>query len=316
MTMSGVGSETKKLDGRATAKAIRAEVAAGVAALAASREVTPGLTVLIVGEDPASQVYVRNKARMAEKVGMRSALERLPAETDEATLLERVAALNADPSVHGILVQLPLPKQIDADKVLLAIDPAKDVDAFHPVNVGRMTAGLPGFLPCTPAGVIELLRRHEIEMKGKHAVVVGRSNIVGKPMALLLLREHCTVTICHSRTTDLAAHTREADILVAAAGVRAMIGAEHIRPGAVVVDVGIHRVEDEASCRELFGDDAKRLAALRDKGATLVGDVHPAQADGRAGWFSPVPGGVGPLTIAMLMHNTLVAARRSVGLAG
>ena len=313
--MTEVESPTQKLDGKATAKTIRDETKAGVADLVASHGVTPGLTVIIVGDDPASQVYVRNKAKMAEMIGMRSTLDRLPAETDEATLLARVEALNADPDVHGILVQLPLPKQIDADKVLLAIDPAKDVDAFHPVNVGRMTAGLPGFLPCTPAGVIELLKRYEIPMKGKHAVVVGRSNIVGKPMSLLLLRENCTVTICHSRTVDLASHTRQADILVAAAGVRAMIGAEHIRPGAVVVDVGIHRVEDEATCIELFGDDEKRLTAVREKGGTLVGDVHPTQAEGLAGWFTPVPGGVGPLTIAMLMHNTLQAARRSVGLA-
>lgn len=304
----------KILDGKATAKEIRQEVADGCAALKEAKGVVPGLTVLLVGEDPASRVYVRNKAKFAGKAGMVSHVERLPADATEEQVVARVKSLNEDPAVHGILVQLPLPKQIDDQRIIETIAPEKDVDAFHPINVGRMTIGLPGFAPCTPAGVIQLLKRNKIEMSGKHAVVVGRSNIVGKPMALLLLREHCTVTVCHSRTQDLPGICSQADILIAAVGRRAMIGANHIKPGAVVVDVGIHRVEDLSSAEELFGKDEKRLRAVQDKGATLVGDVHPLQAAKKAGWLTPVPGGVGPLTIAMLLMNTLVAARMAAGL--
>jgi methylenetetrahydrofolate dehydrogenase (NADP+)/methenyltetrahydrofolate cyclohydrolase len=271
------------------------------------------LTVVLVGDDPASSIYVRNKERSAGKAGMHSGIVRLPADSSEETVLETVRGLNADPAVHGILVQLPLPDGIDDSRVIEAIDPAKDVDGFHPQNAGRLMTGLPGFVPCTPAGIIELLKRNDIEFKGKHAVVIGRSNIVGKPMALLLLREHCTVTICHSRTADLAGVAAQADILVAAVGRLGMVTADFIKQGAAVVDVGIHRVEDEATVRDLFGDDAKRLTTLADKGSTVAGDVHPLGARGRAGWLTPVPGGVGPLTIAMLLKNTLDAARRSVG---
>jgi len=301
------------LDGKKTAREIRQEVAQGCAALLASHGVVPGLTVVLVGDDPASSIYVRNKERSAGKVGMHSGIVRLPADATEETVLETVRGLNADPAVHGILVQLPLPDGIDDSRVIEAIDPAKDVDGFHPENAGRLLTGLPGFVPCTPAGIVELLKRHDIELKGKHAVVIGRSNIVGKPMALLLLREHCTVTICHSRTADLAAVAAQGDILVAAVGRLGMVTADFIKQGAVVVDVGIHRVEDEATLRDLFGDDAKRLATLADKGSTVAGDVHPLGARDRAGWLTPVPGGVGPLTIAMLLKNTLDAARRSVG---
>jgi methylenetetrahydrofolate dehydrogenase (NADP+)/methenyltetrahydrofolate cyclohydrolase len=299
------------LDGRATAKEIRAEVAAGCEELRRNSGIVPGLTVVLVGEDPASQIYVRNKEKASAKAGMNSRVLRLPATTSEDRLLELVRELNEDPAVHGVLVQLPLPEAIDAQRVIEALDPRKDVDGFHPENAGRLLTGLPGFVACTPAGIMELLRRYEIPLQGKQAVVIGRSNIVGKPMAVLLLREHCTVTICHSRTRNLAEVASRADLLVAAVGRPAMVTADFIQPGAVVVDVGVHRVEDEATCRELFGDDAKRLSAVREKGATLVGDVHPLQARGRAGWLTPVPGGVGPLTIAMLLKNTLDSALRT-----
>ncbi len=307
-----IGADSAKtLDGKATARVMREEVAAGVAELQRREGVTPGLTVVLVGEDPASQIYVRNKQKAATKAGMKSEICRLPPAATERDVLETVAKLNGDPSVHGILVQLPLPSTIDDRKVIEAIDPAKDVDGFHPINGGRLLAGLPGFVPCTPAGVIRLLDHNDIELAGKHAVVIGRSNIVGKPMALLLLRRNCTVTVCHSKTRDLAKVAARGDILIAAVGRRGMVTGEFIKPGAVVVDVGIHRVEDESACRDLFGDDEARLAAVRDKGSTLVGDVHPIQARSRAAWLSPVPGGVGPLTIAQLLDNTLQAARRS-----
>ncbi len=302
------------LDGRKTANEIRREVATGCAELQNSHGVVPGLTVVLVGEDPASQIYVRNKERAARKAGMKSEIVRLPRDAAEDSVLEAVRELNADASVHGILVQLPLPDGVDDQRVVEAVDPAKDVDGFHPENAGRLMTGLPGFVPCTPAGIIELLKRNDIPLEGKHAVVIGRSNIVGKPMAVLLLREHCTVTVCHSRTADLARQAAQADILVAAVGRLGIVTADFIKPGAVVVDVGIHRVEDEATVRELFGEDEKRFATLAEKGSTLAGDVHPLDARDRAGWLTPVPGGVGPLTIAMLLKNTLDAARRASGL--
>jgi methylenetetrahydrofolate dehydrogenase (NADP+)/methenyltetrahydrofolate cyclohydrolase len=298
------------LDGRATARAMRESVAEGCARLEREHGIVPGLTVVLVGEDPASQIYVKNKNRSAAKVGMRSNIERLPETATEREILDTVARLNDDPAVHGILVQLPLPDGIDEHRVIESIHPEKDVDGFHPINAGRLLVGLPGFVSCTPAGIIELLKFNEIPLKGRHAVVIGRSNIVGKPMAVLLLREHCTVTICHSRTQELAKVASEGDLLIAAVGRRAMVTADFIKPGAAVVDVGIHRVEDEATCRELYGEDEKRLASVREKGSTLVGDVHPLQARSRAGWLSPVPGGVGPLTIAQLLKNTLQAAER------
>lgn len=300
------------LDGKATAAAILQEVKAGSAELLERHGIVPGLTVLLVGEDPASQIYVRNKAKTAVKAGMRSDVQRLPASTTEQQLLDKVRQLSDDPEVHGILVQLPLPDGIDEHRVLEAINPRKDVDGFHPDNAGRLLSGMPGFVPCTPAGIIELLKRNDIPLKGKHAVVIGRSNIVGKPMALLLLREHCTVTVCHSRTVDLPKVAAQADILVAAVGRQALVTSEFVKQGAAVVDVGIHRVEDEAECRKLYGDDESRIKAVRDKGSTLVGDVHPLSARTRAGWLTPVPGGVGPLTIALLMRNTLEAARNTV----
>jgi len=303
-------AHSKTLDGKATAREIRGEVAADCAELHQRHGVVPGLTVVLVGEEPASQIYVRNKQKAARKAGLSSEIVRLPALASETTVLETVYRLNTDDAVHGILVQLPLPPGIDKQRVIQSIAPAKDVDGFHPENAGRLLVGLPGFVPCTPAGIIELLKRHEIPLSGKHAVVLGRSNIVGKPMAILLLRQNCTVTVCHSKTADLPRVAAEGDILIAALGRLGMVTADFIKPGAVVVDVGIHRVEDEATCRRLFGDDEKRLTAVIEKGSTLCGDVHPLEARERAAWLTPVPGGVGPLTIAMLLSNALDSARR------
>jgi methylenetetrahydrofolate dehydrogenase (NADP+)/methenyltetrahydrofolate cyclohydrolase len=301
------------LDGKATARDIRAEVAEGCARLRERYGIAPGLTVVLVGEDSASQIYVRNKEKMARKAGMESRVERLPGSTSEDELLRVVERLNGDPEVHGILVQLPLPREIDEHRIIEALDPRKDVDGFHPENAGRLLTGLPGFVPCTPAGIIEMLKRNDIPLSGRRGVIIGRSNIVGKPMAVLLLRENCTVTVCHSKTVDLPEVASSADILIAAVGRMGMVTREYIKPGAAVVDVGIHRVEDEATCRRLFGDDEARLAAVREKGATLVGDVHPLEARERAGWLTPVPGGVGPLTIAMLLRNALDSAERWAG---
>jgi len=300
------------LDGKATARQIRSEVAEGCARLREQHGITPGLTVVLVGEDSASQIYVRNKEKMARKAGMESRIERLPESATQAEVLQVVERLNADPAVHGILVQLPLPDGIDEHRIIEALDPRKDVDGFHPDNSGRLLTGLPGFVPCTPAGIVELLKRNEIALSGQRAVIIGRSNIVGKPMAILLLRENCTVTVCHSRTVDLPQVAATADILIAAVGRMGLVTGEFVKPGAAVVDVGIHRVEDEETCRRLFGDDEARLTAVRDKGGTLVGDVNPLEVQNKAGWLTPVPGGVGPLTIAMLLKNTLDAAERSV----
>ena len=300
----------ERLDGTATAREIRDEVARGVVAFREETGVTPGLTVVLVGENPASMSYVRGKEKAAREAGMISEILRLPASPDEAAILAAVRRLNADSRVHGILVQLPLPAGVDADRVLETIDPVKDVDGFHPINAGRLLLGLPGMVPCTPAGVVALLKRHAVPLTGKRAVVLGRSNIVGKPMAILLLREQCTVTIAHSRTQGLAALAAEADILVAAIGKPGLVRAEFIKPGAAVVDVGIHSLTDEADVRAVFGDDETKLRALRERGAVLCGDVNPREVAARAGWLSPVPGGVGPMTIAMLLANTLEAARR------
>ncbi len=300
----------QRLDGTAAATAIRDEVAGGVALLRLEAGVTPGLTVVLVGEHPASLAYVRGKEKAAREAGMNSEILRLPATTAEREILAAVRRLNAEPRVHGILVQLPLPDGVDTNGVLEAIDPEKDVDGFHPINAGRLLLGLPGVVPCTPAGVIALLKRHAIPLDGKRAVVLGRSNIVGKPMALLLLRENCTVTIAHSRTDHLAAVAAEADILVAAIGRPGFVREAFIKPGAAVVDVGIHALTDEAQVRALFGANDAKLRALKDKGSVLCGDVHPQEGAKRAGWLSPVPGGVGPMTIAMLLANTLEAARR------
>jgi methylenetetrahydrofolate dehydrogenase (NADP+)/methenyltetrahydrofolate cyclohydrolase len=271
----------------------------------------PGLAVVLVGGDPASQVYVRNKTTTAGNLGIYGETITPEASITTEGLLRLVRALNLRPEIDGILVQLPLPGHIDSRQVLNAIAPDKDVDGFHPVNAGRLSIGLPGLRPCTPSGVIEVLKRYGIAMAGKHAVVVGRSNIVGKPMAMLLLEENATVTVCHSRTADLPAVCRTADILVAALGRPAAITAEHIRPGAVVIDVGINAVTDRAVAATL--GDAK-LAAFDKRGTVLVGDVHPVDMANLASAYTPVPGGVGPLTIALLMRNTVDAAECRNGL--
>ncbi len=282
------------IDGKALAATLRERVAGHVARMK-EKGVTPGLAVVLVGEDPASQVYVRNKHRQTLEAGMESFEHRLPVETPEAELLDLVARLNADPAVHGILVQLPLPANVDAAKVLDAIDPAKDVDGFHVVNVGRLATGLPALTPCTPLGCLMLLKHRLGDLSGAEAVVVGRSNIVGKPMAQLLLRESCTVTVAHSRTRDLAGTCRRADILVAAVGRPEMIPGDWIKPGATVIDVGINRVPAPEK-----GEGKHRL----------VGDVRFESAAAVAGAITPVPGGVGPMTIACLLANTLTAASR------
>ncbi|TPE51726.1 bifunctional methylenetetrahydrofolate dehydrogenase/methenyltetrahydrofolate cyclohydrolase FolD [Amaricoccus solimangrovi] len=283
------------IDGKAFAARVRGEVAEGVARLRAGAGITPGLAVVLVGEDPASQVYVRNKGAQTREAGMASFEHRLADDTTEADLLALIARLNADPAVHGILVQLPLPAHIEADAVINAIDPAKDVDGFTISNVGLLATGQKAMVPCTPLGCLLMLRDHLGELSGLNAVVVGRSNIVGKPMAQLLLAENCTVTLAHSRTRDLPEVCRRADILVAAVGRPEMIRGDWVKPGATVIDVGINRVE-------------------RDGRTRLVGDVDYAAAEAVAGAITPVPGGVGPMTIACLLANTLTAACRAHGL--
>ena len=286
------------IDGKAYAQGLRARIADAVSGL--SRQgVTPGLAVVIVGEDPASQLYVKNKARQTVEVGMRSFEHTLPASTGEAELLDLVARLNADPAVDGILVQLPLPKQIDAQKVIEAIDPTKDVDGFHPINAGRLMTGVPGLVSCTPLGCLLLARSVRPDLAGLDAVVVGRSNIVGKPMAQLLIGQSCTVTVAHSKTRDLPGVCRRADILVAAVGRPEMVRGDWIKPGAIVIDVGINRVANPAA-----GEGRTRV----------VGDVAYGEASERAAAITPVPGGVGPMTIACLLRNTLQAACARRGL--
>jgi len=309
------GRRATVLDGARVAEEIKAEATAEVARLARAHGIRPGLAVVRVGDDPASAVYVRNKVRTSEQLGLHSEHHALAADTTSEQLLALVAELNARAEIDGILVQLPLPPQIDEARVLAAIDPRKDVDGFHPLNVGNLVLGRPAFVPCTPAGIYELLARTGVEIGGAHACVVGRSHIVGRPLAQLLLQHDATVTVCHSRTRDLAAVTRAADILVAAVGRPGLIRAAHVKPGATVVDVGMNKITDEAAARELFGARAdERIEVIRRRGYTLVGDVHPAEVEAVAGRLTPVPGGVGPLTVAMLMRNTVTAARRLRGL--
>ncbi|MFM1816505.1 MAG: bifunctional methylenetetrahydrofolate dehydrogenase/methenyltetrahydrofolate cyclohydrolase FolD [Pseudomonadota bacterium] len=287
-------SGARILDGKAIAADVRAQVAADVAALRRENGTEVGLAVVLIGEDPASQVYVRNKAKQTVEAGMRSFEHRLPAATGEGELLALVGQLNRDPSVHGILVQLPLPDHIDERKVIEAIDPGKDVDGFHPINAGRLATGQDALVPCTPTGCILLAKRAASDLAGLNAVIIGRSNIVGKPVAQLLLAENCTVTIAHSRTRDLPGIARQADLLVAAVGRAEMVRGDWIKPGAIVIDVGINRVA---------GEGGK---------SRLVGDVAFEEARQVAGWITPVPGGVGPMTIACLLANTVKAARLSL----
>lgn len=294
--MTAAVARARIIDGKSHAQALRVKVAAAVATLTERSGLKPGLAVVLVGEDPASQVYVRNKAKQTLETGMQSFEHKLPVSTSEEALLDLVARLNADPEVHGILVQLPLPKHIRDSAVIEAILPSKDVDGFHPENVGRVASGQAGIVPCTPWGSLLLLRDTLGDMAGRHAVVIGRSNIVGKPMAQLLLGEHCTVTVAHSRTHDLPSFVRQADIVVAAVGRPEFVHGSWIKPGACVIDVGINRVDGAQGT------------------SRLVGDVCFAEAVEVAGAITPVPGGVGPMTIACLLRNTLVAACRAHGL--
>jgi len=300
------------LNGKVMAGEIRGEVAAEVRRVADGGGRVPGLGVVLVGDDPASAVYVRNKEAACAEAGIRSETLRLPADTGQRTVLDAVLQYNRRDDIDGILVQLPLPAGVDENRVIGAIDPDKDVDGFHPVNVGNLCLRREGFVPCTPAGIMELFRRSAIELEGRRAVVLGRSAIVGRPMALLLQHANATVTVCHSRTRDLPAVTAEADILVVALGRPAMVTDEYIKPGAVVIDVGINRLEDPELARDCFSNKPKRLAAFERKGHTLVGDVHPRHAREKAGAWTPVPGGVGPLTIAMLLRNTLQSMLRRI----
>jgi methylenetetrahydrofolate dehydrogenase (NADP+)/methenyltetrahydrofolate cyclohydrolase len=299
-----------KLEGSQLAARIKQDVQNTIERMVKEQNVRPGLAAVRVGEDPASAVYVRNKIRACEEVGIYSEHHALPESTSTAELLDLIRSLNVRDDIDGILTQLPLPSQIDETAIIEAIDPGKDVDGFHPVNVGRLALGRPVFVPCTPAGIIELLDDNGIEIRGTNACVVGRSQIVGRPMAQLLLQRDATVTICHSRTRDLASVTRTADLLVVAIGRVGFIRGEHIKPGATVIDVGMNRISDPEEVRALFSSEAeKRLEVLAKRGATLVGDVHPAEAAEVAGKLTPVPGGVGLLTVAMLMKNTLKAAK-------
>jgi methylenetetrahydrofolate dehydrogenase (NADP+)/methenyltetrahydrofolate cyclohydrolase len=304
--------ETRILDGKKIASQIKAEVAEEAEQLN-SRGIKPGLAAVLVGENPASQLYVNSKTKTCAELGMYSEKVELSSDSSTEELLEVVAGLNNSDEIDGILIQLPLPDHVDEEAILSAVDPSKDVDGFHPVNVGRLSIGDFTLAPCTPMGIMEMLRREGVALKGAEAVVVGRSNIVGKPMALLMLHQHATVTLCHSRTKDLAGVCRRADILVAAVGRTALVTKDFIKEGAVIVDVGMNRVETLEQVVDLFGEDSPRVNVWKKRGATLVGDVHPRDPMGVAAAVTPVPGGVGPLTIAHLMKNTLLACQARRG---
>ncbi len=297
------------LDGKRIADELLSEVRAQAAAVSARFDVVPTLATLMVGEDPASQVYVKKKIRTCHELGLESRHRQFPADIPRSQVEEAIREFNEDPSVNGILLQLPLPAQLNAENLLEQIHPAKDVDGFHPFNVGRLLLGRPTFVPCTPAGIMELLARSGISPMGKTAAVVGRSNIVGKPVAALLLQQHATVIQCHSRTRDLAAVCRQADIVVAAAGKPGILTADHVREGAVVIDVGINSVSDADELRRVVGESAEHWANFQKKGRALVGDVEWRTVAPRAAAITPVPGGIGPLTIAMLMRSTVQACR-------
>lgn len=304
------------LDGKAIAASMRRDVARDVESLLAAGGRPPKLVAVLVGDNPASKAYVGSKARACEEVGMIGETRQLPADTTTEDLLATLEELNDAPEVDGILVQLPLPDQLNEREILERVLPAKDVDGFHPENVGRLWLDENPLTPATPTGIIELLRREEVELSGQHAVVVGRSAIVGKPMAALLLQRNCTVTVCHSRTRDLEAVCRQADILVAAVGRPAFLGPEHVKEGAIVIDVGINRITDRDLVLKLFPDNPRRLRRFDRRGSTLVGDVDFHRVAPKCSAITPVPGGVGPLTVAQLLVNTLEASRRRQGLAG
>ncbi|MEO6807040.1 MAG: bifunctional 5,10-methylenetetrahydrofolate dehydrogenase/5,10-methenyltetrahydrofolate cyclohydrolase [Edaphobacter sp.] len=300
------------LDGIAIAGQIKAEVAGEVKTLV-DRGITPGLAVILVGEVPASQIYVRSKVKTCGELGIFSEMLTPPESTTTEEMLALVAALNAREDIDGILIQLPLPKHVDTKRLLEAVSPDKDVDGFHPVNAGRLQSGQPGLTPCTPAGIMEILHRSGLPVAGQNAVVVGRSDIVGKPAAMMLLNASATVTICHSKTADLAKFTRDADILVAAIGRPGFVTAEMVKPGATLIDVGINRITAAAEVEGFFPGDAGRATTFAKRGSVVVGDIHPA-AFALAGAYTPVPGGVGALTIAMLMQNTVTAAKLRRGI--
>jgi len=295
------------IDGTALASTIKDEVGAEVRGLVAMG-IRPGLAVVLVGDDPASQVYVRGKVRTCEALGMHSEKIDLPASTATKELLQVVHQLNERSDIHGVLVQLPLPRQIDTRRVIDAIRPEKDVDGIHPTNVGQLVAGRAVLKSCTPAGIMEILRRYQVPLRGRRGVVIGRSDIVGKPISLMLMHEDVTVTICHSKTPDLPGVAREGDILIAAMGKPGMVDDSFVKPGAVVIDVGTSRLDSLERIREIYGEDPQRLADFDKKGYTLAGDVHPGKVFPKCSYLTPVPGGVGPLTIAMLMSNTVKAA--------
>lgn len=297
------------IDGRALAEKIRSEIADGVTALK-GRGVSPTLATVLVGDDPASHVYVRSKIKSCEQVGIRSVAHDLPAQTSESDLLALLKRLNESPDVHGILLQLPLPKHITKVRALDAIDPSKDVDGLHPWNVGLLVQGRAKLIACTPLGVIEILKRSGVSIAGKEAVVLGRSDLVGKPVALLLMHENATVTVCHSKTQNLPQVVSHADIVVAAMGKAALVTPDYIKEGAVVVDVGTNVLKDEKEIESIFGPSSRKLEDFRNNKTVLVGDVHPSVYP-RTSMYTPVPGGVGPLTIAMLLRNTLTAASGS-----
>ena len=300
------------LDGNRLRDQIYEECRPRVEKLRASTR-APGLAVLLVGNNPASEIYVRNKVKACELLGIYSETLMPPASVSTAELVELVESLNGRPEIDGILVQMPLPPQVDSKRVLLAVSPEKDVDGFHPCSVGNLVTGRPGPRPCTPAGIIQILKRCNIPIAGSESVVVGRSDIVGKPMAMLLMHEHATVTVCHSKTRDLPGVCRRADILIAAMGRAAYVTGDFIRPGATVIDVGINRITGREQAAAIFRNDPKKLADFDKKGSLLVGDVHPLDVAEKAGAYTPVPGGVGPLTIAMLMVNTIEIAERRTG---
>ncbi|HLY59871.1 MAG TPA: bifunctional 5,10-methylenetetrahydrofolate dehydrogenase/5,10-methenyltetrahydrofolate cyclohydrolase [Terriglobia bacterium] len=300
------------LDGIKIRDEIKADLASQIEGLKRVG-ITPGLAAVLTGDNAASQIYVRSKVKTCAELGLYSEKIDLPAETTTDQLLDLVQNLNRRDEIDGILVQLPLPPQIDSKRVLMAVDPAKDVDGFHPVNIGNLVSGRPGLVPCTPAGIIEILERSEIPINGARAVVIGRSDIVGKPVAMLLLHKHATVTICHSRTRNLASVAREGDIVVAAIGKAGLVTGDFIKPGATVIDVGMNRLTTPEEVREVFHDPTVPLGELETKGYVLVGDVKPEDVKEIAGAYTPVPRGVGPLTIAMLMVNTVQAARARRG---
>ena len=302
----------KILDGTAVAGRIKDEVATEVARFA-ERGLRPGLAAVLVGNDPASIIYVSNKVKACEQLGLYSEKIELPEDISEIELLGQVYDLNRRNEIDGILVQMPLPAHIDSARIVNAVDPTKDVDGLHPVNAGRLAVNQPGLRPCTPSGIIEMLDQYGIEIKGSHAVVLGRSRLVGLPVSLLLLHRHATVTICHSRTRDLAATARQADILICAIGKTALVDGSYIKPGAAVIDVGTNRVTRAEDVERFFGDNPKRRAAFEKNGYTSIGDVNPREAMEVAGFLTPVPGGVGPLTIASLMRNTLEAMKMRRG---